>query len=466
MDALIISAIFGIVMMFVSLFVKDKNTTANIAIVGFVFVAITAVLQLNGVTLFPKNATTDSMMAFGRKENFFILIVALLTIYYLLLCVKPLIAIGEYAAEYLSLLFFITCGIILCVGFQNMLMLFLGIEIISIPLYILTGSDKLNLKSNEASLKYFLMGAFSTGLLLMGITLLYGASSGTFNINALTPVEGSGVSHTLFYLLGIIFIFCSLCFKVSAAPFHFWTPDVYDGAPTPITAYMATIAKAAFFIAFVRLFQGTFSQVKIIDNWQYMLLFVITGTLIVGNFIAAFQESVKRMMAYSSIAQAGFMLFALMGAAGEGNDEGLYLYATTYTLATVIVFAVLMRLKDYTFDGFNGLAKTQPLAAAAVAVALMSLAGIPLTGGFMGKWYMLKAAVSNSNYWWMILIAVVLAAISVYYYFKIIRAMYFKPVEDKSVVITTPMKTMLLIGIGLIILLGVVPTLFTSYLWF
>jgi NADH-quinone oxidoreductase subunit N len=185
-------------------------------------------------------------------------------------------------------------------------MLFIGIEIISIPLYILTGSDKRNLKSNEASLKYFLMGAFSTGIMLLGIAFLYGASDkGSFFLEDIASVKAVG---TPMMMTGLILLMVSMSFKVSAAPFHFWTPDVYDGAPTVVTSFMATIVKAGTFIAFIRLFAIAFDDMK--SHWQIFIAIIAATTLFIGNITAVFQQSVKRMLAYSSIAQVGFMLLA------------------------------------------------------------------------------------------------------------------------------------------------------------
>src|SRR3989442_6886177 len=186
-------------------------------------------------------------------------------------------------------------------------MLFLGIEIMSIPLYILTGSDKKNLKSNEASLKYFLMGAFSTGIMLMGIAFVYGGNSlVSFNIDNLQLGTGS---MPVMIAVGLVMLVVSMSFKVSAAPFHFWTPDVYDGAPTVFTSFMATIVKVAGFIAFIRLFQSSFGSMH--AQWQILIVVITAVTLLIGNLTAVFQQSVKRMLAWSSIAQAGFMLFAI-----------------------------------------------------------------------------------------------------------------------------------------------------------
>jgi NADH-quinone oxidoreductase subunit N len=343
-------------------------------------------------------------------------------------------------------------------------MLFLGIEIVSIPLYILTGSDKRNLKSNEAGLKYFLMGAFSTGIMLLGIAFLYGGSeTGSFYINNI--ISGNAPMPAMI-AVGLVLLLISMSFKVSAAPFHFWTPDVYDGAPTVFTSFMATVVKAAAFFAFARLFENAFGNLH--AQWQTLIVIIIAATLLIGNITAVFQQSVKRMLAYSSIAQAGFMLFALF-ALNNLAKEGLVLYSAAYSLASIGIFAILIKMKDYTIDGFNGLAKQQPLLAVTATVFLLSLTGIPLTAGFQAKFYMLLAAVQNGHHIWLVILAVLCAAISTYYYFRIIQAMFFKEsgeaeaaVED----ITPAFKILLVITAILIIGLGMLPYLLTDWLYF
>lgn len=332
----------------------------------------------------------------------------------------------------------------------------------SIPLYILTGSDKKNLKSNEASLKYFLMGAFSTGIMLMGIALLYGAS-GNFNLEMIRE-KTSIAEFGILAPLGLLLIFISLAFKVSAAPFHFWTPDVYDGAPSVFTSFMATIVKTAGFIAFVKLFSLRMADLG--PSYAIILPVIIIATLLVGNITAVFQQSVKRMLAYSSIAQAGFMLFALY-TSNDLSTEGILLYAAAYSIATIGIFGILIKMKDYTFDGYNGLAKKQPLVAATNTVFLLSLAGIPLTAGFFAKYYMLASALkSNGSALWLVIVAVLFAAVSVYYYFRVIQAMYFKDGDAETTEIDGTFKFVLVVLALLIILIGINPSILLRWYYF
>lgn len=457
MNALIISAVLGVVMMFSSFLLNKRSAVRNIAIAGLVVLLAVNIMEMYGIEFFSIN--TNGMIAFDRFALLFNSIAFLSALLYLILSAKDMAKVGVYYADYFALIFFILCGVVLVSSFKSLLILFLGIEIISIPLYILTGSDKRNLKSNEASLKYFLLGAFSTGLMLMGIALIYGAQ-GTF-ITVGINVAADKPSALL--IAGMLLLFFSMSFKVSAAPFHFWTPDVYDGAPTVFTSFMATIVKAAVFIAFIRLFDEAFGLLQ--PQWQLLVAIVTAITLLIGNITAVFQQSVKRMLAYSSIAQAGFMMLSLY-AMNTDAKEGLLLYAAAYSFATIGIFAVLIKMNDYTFDGFNGFAKHQPLLAATTTVFLLSLAGIPLTAGFLSKFYMLKAALGTGNNLWLVIVAVVMAAVSVYYYFRVIQAMYFKEGEGQSMEVSKSFKWTLVVLAALIILLGIFPNLLLSWLYF
>jgi NADH-quinone oxidoreductase subunit N len=382
------------------------------------------------------------------------------TLLYALLSGRDMERVGHNLAEYFALIFFVLCGVAIVTTFNTLLMLFLGIEIISIPLYILTGSDKRNLKSNEAALKYFLMGSFSTGLMLLGIAFLYGASStGTFFIDDLWNGKAS---VTPVFMAGLLLLLVSMAFKVSAAPFHFWTPDVYDGAPTVFTSFMATIVKVSIFVGFVRLFDEAFGESQ--DKWQIFVAIITAATLFIGNVTAVFQQSVKRMLAYSSIAQAGFMLLALLALNGVAKD-GIILYAAAYSIATIGIFAILMRMKDYTFEGFNGLARQQPVLAATCTIFLLSLAGIPLTAGFFAKYYMLYSVVATGHYLWLVIFSVLCAAVSVYYYFRVIQAMYFKEGEGTTEVEPgVGFKGLLVVLAAIVIVLGVFPQSLLSQL--
>ncbi|KIC95896.1 NADH-quinone oxidoreductase subunit N [Flavihumibacter solisilvae] len=458
MNAIILSAILGVVLMFSGIMFKNGNTVRNIAIAGMLILLFANLAEMKGYHFFDIN--TKNLLSFTRFGLLFNSIAIGATLMYMLVSSRDIVNVGINVAEYFALIFFVLCGIAVITAFQSLLMLFLGIEIVSIPLYILTGADKRNLKSNEAALKYFLMGSFSTGIMLMGIVLVYGAKA-TFNIELMGADVNPG--RNAWYLSGLLLLLISMAFKVSAAPFHFWTPDVYDGAPTVFTSFMATIVKAGVFIGFVRLFEGTFANSGY--QWQLILAIITAATLFIGNVTAVFQQSVKRMLAYSSIAQAGFMLFALFSF-NSLSREGIILYSLGYCLATVGIFAVLIRMKDYTFEGFNGLARSQPVLAATTTIFLLSLAGIPLTIGFFAKYFMLASAIKNGAHLWLVFFAILCAVVSVYYYFRVIQAMYFRD-GHAAIEPTTPgFRWILVFMAALVILLGIFPNLVLQYLYF
>lgn len=448
MNAIVISAIWGVVMMFSGIFSRNNAVIRGTALTGLALLILVNILEMNGVLLFKVNL--HGMLYFDSFNLLFNTIAFGSTFLYAILSGRDMEKVGKSVSDYFALIFFILCGVSISSSFNTLLMLFLGIEIMSIPLYILTGTDKRNLKSNEASLKYFLMGSFSTGLMLMGITLIYGAK-GSFNLEAISLGTGA---LTPMVSAGLLLLLFSMSFKVSAAPFHFWTPDVYDGAPTVFTSFMATIIKSAAFIAFLRLFDDAFGEMH--PHWQLVVSIVTAATLLIGNITAVFQQSVKRMLAYSSIAQAGFMMFALVALNNLGK-QGLIFYTAAYSIATIGVFAVLIKMKDYTFEGFNGLAKRQPVLAATTAIFLLSLAGIPGTAGFMAKFYMLAAAVSNGHVMWLVIVGVLCAAISVYYYFRVIQAMYFKEGDIQEMEVSPAFKALLVIMAAIVVLLGLFP---------
>ena len=459
MKAIIAATIIGVILMFTGIRVKEKRGVSTFAALLFFLLLGVNIWELSTISPNQPQVFFNNMLRIDRYAVWFNTLMTGCTLLYVLLSGREIQKVGIHVSDYFALISFMLVGLYMLSGYNNMLILFLGIEIISIPQYILAGADKRNLKSSEASLKYFLMGAFSTGILLMGITLLYGATGG-FDIARFTFLQLDRLNPMA--LCGIVFLIIAFAFKVSAAPMHMWTPDVYDGAPTPFTAYMSTIVKAAGFIAFLKLFHTSFATLS--PSWVMIIAVITAATLLVGNVTAVFQQSVKRMMAYSSIAQAGFMLFAVLSVNAVAW-QGIMIYAVAYTIATMGVFAVLMKMKDYTYDGFNGLGKREPLLAFVTTIFLLSLAGIPLTGGFIAKYYVLVAAVQQGQVLWLVIFALFMAAISVYYYFRVIMAMYFKQGSPElSSPVTPGDRFMLVLTCVLVLLLGIAPQLLLSFI--
>ncbi len=351
-------------------------------------------------------------------------------------------------------------GAVFMISFKNLIMLFIGIEILSISLYVLAGFNKRDLLSNEAALKYFLMGAFTTGILLMGITLVYG-STGSFDIQQIAAYTIKFNTHPpALFLIGMLMLLIAMAFKVSAAPFHFWAPDVYQGAPTVVTAFMSTVVKMAAFGAFFRLFFTAFNLG--FPVWQTTVMVIIAITLVISNLIATRQHSFKRLLAYSGISNAGFMLMSLLQI-NNVNENGVYtaqsnliLYMCGYAVANIVAFAVLIQVKTATgsdeIDAFNGLAKRNPFLAAVLTIAMCSMAGIPATAGFMGKYYILMGII-ESGYSWLAIVAVLMSAVSFYYYFAVIKAMYMKESETPNLPLN-PSYLFILIAATLLIFIG------------
>ena len=365
------------------------------------------------------------------------------------------------ASERYSLIMFVLVGAFLMASYTNMVMLFIGIEILSVALYVLAGSNKTDIGSNEAALKYFLMGAFASGFLLFGIALIYGAT-GSFDLTVIRTNLASGnfEAGKSIVPMGILLILIGLGFKISAAPFHFWAPDVYQGSPMPITAFMATIVKTAAFAAFYRLFGSCFSLVS--GAWTDVVAGMIILTLLVGNVAAVSQANAKRMLAFSSISHAGYMLIAVL-CVNANSDNSLVFYTAAYSIATIVAFMVLyiVDLNKGSSDvaAFHGLGKKNPLLAFAMTVSLLSMAGIPPLSGFMAKYYLFTNAISE-GYMGLVLFAIAMSLVGVYYYFKIIISMFFNEDTEGGNMEVNPLQNLLLvIGCFLMLLLGVLPQL-------
>lgn len=456
MAAIITLSLLGIVVLYLGLY-NAKKLILWVSLLGLL-VAIGFEVALWDTAATP---VFSGMVIFDRFAIAFSVLCIFITGLILLVSKEYFKAISDNVAEYYTLILFSLVGALLVCSYHNFTMLFIGIEIMSVALYILTGIRKTDKASNEASLKYFLMGAFSTGFLLFGIALMYGAT-GSFDLEALRRYvlsTNSAALSPLFYG-GILLLIVGLCFKVGAAPFHFWTPDVYDGAPIMITSFMSTVVKVASFAGFLRLFSMVF--VPLDTFWTPVLLTIIVITLCIGNISALTQSSFKRMMAYSSISHAGYMLFAILSI-GQLSDAAVLIYATAYSLASVVAFSGLILVKrnvgSELFESFNGLGKRQPLLALAMTVAMLSLAGIPLTAGFIGKFMMFERAMSDYHSVLLVL-AAINAVVGVFYYLKVVVHMYFKPSDlpsDESLGVPLNYKVVLTISVVLTLVLGMYP---------
>jgi NADH-quinone oxidoreductase subunit N len=367
-------------------------------------------------------------------------------------------------SDYLAITIFTLCGALALVSFGNMAMFFLGIEVLSISLYILAGSKRKDIKSNEAAMKYFLMGSFASGLLLFGIALVYG-ETGSFDVQGIAEYVTNSTPSIMYYI-GAALILVALLFKVSAAPFHFWAPDVYEGSPTLTTATMATVAKISAFAAFYRLFSGSLNTVFTVPAFAWVLSAVTALTMLVGNLSALNQDSFKRMLAFSGISHAGYLLLAIISLYNK-TDNALFFYSVAYGVASVAAFAVAIVVAANTgsekFEAFNGLGKRKPLLAVALTIAMLSMAGIPPFAGFFGKYYIFSEAV-KAGHLGLVILAVVNSIIGVYYYFKVIMAMYTKPSSDVTFNVKPAYSFVIAICILISLIAGVYPTLLANLL--
>ncbi|HUC41693.1 MAG TPA: NADH-quinone oxidoreductase subunit N [Gemmatimonadales bacterium] len=335
------------------------------------------------------------------------------------------------APEYYVLLVFGTLGMMVMAAGADLMVIFLGLELMSVAVYVLAGFDRRRARSAEAALKYFLMGAFASGFLLYGIALVYGAT-GTTNLGLIgTQAAVLGRSSVMLHA-GLALLIVGFGFKIAAVPFHMWAPDVYDGAPTPVTAFMATGVKAAAFAALFRVLNQAFGPVPV---WHEIVWWLAVVTMVGGNLFALSQRSVKRMLAYSSVAHAGYLLVAV-SAGGPAATSAFLVYAIAYTMMTLGAFAILQAKgrageSDVTIDDMAGLAANHPWLAFALAVCMLSLLGFPGTAGFIGKWYILIAATSAGQNV-LAAILVLTSVVSAGYYLPVIMAMYMKPEPNEA----------------------------------
>ena len=358
-------------------------------------------------------------------------------------------------SDYVAIKVFLLSGAVAMVSFGNLAMFFLGIEVLSISLYILAASSRMNLKSNEAGMKYFLMGSFASGIILFGICMIYGAM-GTFDVVEISELSRSA-ELPVWFPIGIILLTIGMFFKIAAVPFHFWAPDVYEGSPALTTATMSTLAKV---VAMATLFKLlTAMNAEISYQYQIVVVIVSIASMTVGNIMALKQANVKRMLAFSGISHAGFMLMTLLSAATSASS--LLYYASAYSLAGIAAFAVILYVcknqDNEDIANFHGLGKTNPLLAAVLTGALLSMAGIPVFAGFFAKLNLFSQTI-QAGYLVLVIAAVINSIISVGYYFKLILAMYTKePSENRT---ATPI---LIYGVAVVaILLNLAIGLFPS----
>lgn len=402
-----------------------------------------------------------NMMATTKFSSAFSSLFIVLTIFILLMSDDFYKDIPTKFSDFIAIKIFLLAGAVAMVSFTNLAMFFLGIEVLSISLYILAASRRLDIKSNEAGMKYFLMGSFASGIILFGICLVYGAT-GYFNLEEIYALS-EGVGMPVWFPIGVTLIVIGMLFKIAAAPFHFWAPDVYEGSPALTTAIMSTLAKVVAMATLYKLLSG----MTVALGYKVELLIVIISILsmTIGNIMALRQKNVKRMLAFSGISHAGFMLMALLTLSTAAST--LLYYTAAYALAGIAAFAVIIMVtknKDNeNIENFNGLGKANPLMAAILTASLLSMAGIPIFSGFFAK-FMLFSDTVKAGFLIVVIAGVINSIISVGYYFKLILAMYTKEAYAEKQAIPLTYYLVAVIAIVLNVAIGIYPSLLTNLL--
>ncbi len=406
---------------------KSKTLLAFVSIIGLLMTAISAFAKVGlPVLSFNDNYIVDHLSVC------FILIFTLSSALAILISIDYNERENIKAGEFYSLILFCTVGMIVLASSTDLIMIFLGIEIVSICLYVLAGIRRNNLKSNEAALKYFLLGAFATGFLLYGMALMYGATGTTNLIKIADLIKSGDLYSEPLLLIGAVLLLIGFGFKVASVPFHMWAPDVYQGAPSPVTAFMAVGPKAAALVAFFRVFAETLPEIS--SFWETLLITISILTMFIGNLGAIMQTNIKRLLAYSSISHVGYILMAILVKDTLGSSS-LIFYMITYTFMIFGVFGIIIMLgkkgdENLEIEGYSGLGFKHPVIALCMTLFMLSLAGLPPLAGFVAKFYIFSAALQE-GFLMLVIIAVLNSAISLYYYLKVIVFMYMKePVRE------------------------------------
>jgi NADH-quinone oxidoreductase subunit N len=456
LPALILS-VFGILVMVVEPFVGSSKKTrlAWVALIG------TIVAMFSLIPMAANRGQWYSNLWIVDDYDVF------LSFVFLLIAAVTILTSADYLKrenmnhpEFYALLLFATAGMVMMAAANELIMVFLGLEILSIATYIMAGFRRTDLKSNESALKYFLLGSFSSAFFLYGVALIFGATGSTNLIGIAESLRSARVPLSLVELSGAL-ILIALCFKVAVAPFHIWTPDVYEGAPTPVTGFMSVGPKAAGFAVMFRIFLTAFPAIQ--TRWASAIYFIAALTMVLGNVIAVVQPNIKRMLAYSSIAHAGYIAVALAAVSDRGVSAALF-YLLAYSLMNLGAFAIVTMLgrsedKLVNLTDYAGLAAKRPGLAALLSIFLLSLAGVPGTAGFAGKFFIFRAAL-ESRLVWLTIIGVLTTVVSFYYYLYVIVQMYMRDPKEEFSDVSLPAGVKLALAISIVgtLYLGIMPT--------
>lgn len=449
---------WALLILAIDFFTKDgsRKGLACLSIIGLVIAIIMAAAIPSGQAFFGTYAADD----YGKLFNIIFLAAAILTI---LASVDFAELKLKHKGEFYGLILMSTVGMMFLSGAVELITLYVALELATIPLYILAAYLKKDLKSTEAGLKYVIIGGASSGILLFGLSILYGLSGTTF-LSHIRNWDLSQADLAPGLIFAIIMFIAGFGFKLAAAPFHMWAPDVYEGAPTPVTAYLSVASKAAGLVAFVRIFFGPMAIAK--NDWVTILEIVAVLALVIGNFVALLQTNIKRMLAYSSIAQIGYVFVALSAVNGY-SIVGMMIFLIAYLFANIGAFMVAIGFSNITgsdeINSYAGMIRRSPLASITMAIFMLSLIGIPPTAGFLGKYWLFAAAVKGQIYW-LVVVAVLTSVVSLFYYINVVRKMFFHRSEDESRIYYGPR-----LGLGIaasaiiVILVSIIPAPFFEW---
>ena len=477
MTPLIAISFFAVFSIVFDAFFNNKKFSFYFAIAGLIAVFASSVytLTMSSGLIFEMDQAklmSRNMISFGGFASFMDLLFALSGLMTLFASRSYIKREYKELNEYYSLILLSVSGMMLIAHSNHLLILFIGIEIMSLTFYVLAGYFRTSIKSIEAALKYFLLGSFATGFLVYGIAMIYGAT-GTMDLTLVNARLIAGQFNNIYLLFGIGLIVIGLCFKVAAFPFHQWAPDVYHGSPTIVTGFMSTAGKIAAFAGFIIIAKSIFispsgNSMLIKDTHTIQLIIAVISalTMIVGNITALVQTNVKRMLAYSSVAHAGYLLMGVVSNSSLGWT-GIIFYSLAYIFMQLGAFVVLSVFEkdeqsNLELKNFSGLSKAHPYMSAMMAVFMLSLAGIPPFAGFFGKYYLFIAAI-NAGYTWLTIVAVIASIVSMYYYIGLILHMYFKDAETEEMSGSAGMaRISLFLSLTGLLLFGLFPSIITE----
>ncbi len=449
---------FACLALLIEAFISKSSKRDILPITALIGVAIAAFFTVN--SMWDSRAVMGGTFLVDPFSNYFKLILYMATALTIMLSMNYLKQEGINVGEYYAFLLFALCGTMITVSAEDLLLVFLGFELTALSFYILAGFKRFRQKSMEASAKYFVIGSYSSGILLFGVSLLYGLA-GTTNLTAIGQhLTSTGPGLDPAWILALILLIIGFGVKVAVVPFHMWTPDVYEGAPTPVTAFLSVVSKIAALAVFIRVFIEAFGGIQ--DIWQILLIILTVMTIFFANIVALLQTNIKRMLAYSGIAHAGYGLIGILVATHMGT-YAVMLHLLFYVFMTMGAFGVVIQLRkngleSEEIEDFAGLAKRQPVAAFIMLIFMFALAGIPPTAGFIGKFYIFMAAV-HADLTWLAVLAVIGSGISIYFYLKVIMVMYMKE-PDGNVTLSTSQPAIIALAIAAItvIVFGVYPS--------